>query len=109
MEAVVVDPSAASFIACIAKHGRFRVLKAKNDVLTGIRQGSDALQADSIRICAECGDILREFSQYCWNTSAAGDVPKKEHDHAMDDMRYFVSTILCGNAEESFVAMSLAR
>ncbi len=109
VECVVVDPSAASFIACIAKHGRFRVLKAKNDVLSGIRQVSDALQGDRLRITAACGDILREFSQYCWNDSAVGDAPRKEHDHAMDDMRYFVSTILCGRREEGFVAMSLAR
>ena len=109
VECVVVDPSAASFIACIARHGKFRVMKAKNDVLSGIRQVSDALQADKIRICAGCEDILREFSQYCWNASAAGDVPKKEHDHAMDDMRYFVSTILCGNGEQNFMVMSLAR
>lgn len=109
IECVVVDPSAASFIACIAKHGRFRVIRAKNDVLSGIRLVSDALQSGSIRIGAGCEDILREFTQYCWNTSAAGDMPKKEHDHAMDDMRYFVSTILCGNGEQNFMVMSLAR
>lgn len=109
VECVVVDPSAASFIACIAKHGRFRVVRARNDVLSGIRQVSDALQSGKIRICAGCSDILREFSQYCWNTAAAGDAPKKEHDHAMDDMRYFVSTMLCTNGEEPFMVMSLAR
>lgn len=108
VECVVVDPSAASFIACIARHGRFRVLRAKNDVLSGIRQVSDALQADRIRICAGCEDILREFSQYCWNASAAGDVPKKEHDHAMDDMRYFAATILY-EAKPDVVAFSLSR
>ncbi len=108
IDCVVVDPSAASFIACIARHGRFRVLRARNDVLSGIRLVSDALQGDSLRIHAGCADILREFSQYCWNASAAGDVPKKEHDHAMDDMRYFVSTILSGG-EREFTAMSLAR
>ncbi len=109
IECVVVDPSAASFIACIARHGKFRVVKAKNDVLSGIRQVSDALQADKLRICPCCEDILREFSQYCWNDSAAGDVPKKEHDHAMDDMRYFVSTVLCKAAEDTFTALSIAR
>ncbi len=109
IECVVVDPSAASFIACIARHGKFRVMKAKNDVLSGIRLVSDALQEDRLRIGSSCGDILREFTQYCWNDSAVGDAPRKEHDHAMDDMRYFVSTVLCRKQEEEFVAMSLAR
>lgn len=31
VETVIVDPSAASFIACIHSHGRFRVLRADND------------------------------------------------------------------------------
>lgn len=109
IDCVVVDPSAASFIACIASHGKFRVQKAKNDVLSGIRQVSDALQRDVLRFSEGCGDILREFSQYCWNQSAAGDAPKKEHDHAMDDMRYFVSTVLCGKKEEAFAALSVTR
>jgi PBSX family phage terminase large subunit len=108
VECVVVDPSAASFIACIVSHGKFRVMKARNDVLAGIRLVSDALQKGKIRICSGCEDILREFSQYCWNENSAGDVPKKEHDHAMDDMRYFVSTVLCGKREE-VVAMSMPQ
>ena len=33
VEAVVVDPSAASFLACIRRHGRFTALPAKNDCL----------------------------------------------------------------------------
>jgi hypothetical protein len=32
---------------------------------------------------------------YVWDLSAGNkDRVKKEHDHAMDDMRYFVSTVL---------------
>ena len=37
IRSVIVDPSAASFIACIRKHGRFNVTSAENDVLNGIR------------------------------------------------------------------------
>ena len=32
---IIVDPSAASFIECIRRHGRFRVVKADNDVISG--------------------------------------------------------------------------
>ena len=104
-----MDPSAASFIACIAAHRQFRVIPADNAVLTGIRQVSEALQQDRLRFSAGCSDILREFGQYCWKEDSAGDVPKKENDHAMDDMRYFVSTMLHGTQKEDFVAITVGR
>ena len=68
--------------------------RADNDVLGGIRKTSDALKSRTIRICKPCTDIVREFSLYRWDESAHYDAVKKEHDHAMDDMRYFVSTVL---------------
>ena len=42
---VVVDPSAASFIATIRRKGRFSVRKAKNAVVEGIHQVASYLQA----------------------------------------------------------------
>jgi len=38
--------------------------------------------------------LFAEFSAYRWNEKLSGDVPVKENDHAMDDMRYFVNTVL---------------
>lgn len=108
VECVVVDPSAASFIACIASHGKFRVQRAVNDVLSGIRMVSEALQQDRLRFSASCRDTLREFQQYCWKDSTAGDVPRKEYDHAMDDIRYFVSTVL-HRVPADLIAMSVRR
>ena len=32
--------------------------------------------------------------RYVWDPKAGRDAVRKEHDHAMDDMRYFVSTVL---------------
>lgn len=94
IEAVVVDPSAASFIAVINKYGKFRVIPAKNEVIDGIRRVSDALKSGKIKICNTCKDAIREFKLYRWEENSFRDVPKKENDHAMDDIRYFVSTIL---------------
>ena len=109
VECVVVDPSAASFIACIISHRKYRVIRAKNDVLSGIRLVSEALVQDRLRFASGCEDCLREFGQYCWNENAAGDVPRKEHDHAMDDVRYFVSMVLHGRTDADFAAMSVGR
>ena len=109
IEAVVVDPSAASFMECVRRHGRFRVMPAKNEVLDGIRKVSDALKSGKIMICRGCRDIIREFSLYQWDEMAAGDAPKKQNDHAMDDMRYFVSTILYGNRDDGFFGIAVDR
>ncbi|NLX93545.1 MAG: PBSX family phage terminase large subunit [Clostridiales bacterium] len=107
IEAVVVDPSAASFMACIRRHGKFKAVPAKNEVLDGIRRVSDALKERKIIICPNCTDSVREFGLYRWDDNTAKDSPRKEHDHAMDDIRYFVSTVMV--ADDSFFVFSLSR
>ena len=105
---VVCDPSAASFIECIRRHGKFKVVPAKNDVLSGIRRVSDALTGGSIKISSDCRDCIREFGLYRWDTSAGKDSPLKENDHAMDDVRYFVSEFAAARSNGFFV-ISLER
>ena len=105
---VIVDPSAASFLQLLRQKG-WHVRKANNDVLSGIRATADALKAGRIRICAPCRDCLRELEEYVWDLrSGQRDQVKKEHDHAMDDMRYFVSTVLTG-PQTGFSVGSVAR
>ena len=94
IRSVVVDPSAASFIACIRRHGRFSVRKAKNDVLLGIRLTASMLHAGVIKIGTECKDAIREFGLYRWEEKGEVDKPIKENDHAMDDIRYFCNTVM---------------
>ena len=106
--AVIVDPSAASFIEVLRRHG-WRVQKADNDVLSGIRLTSDALKQGRLVICQDCADCIREMDEYVWDLSGgAKDRVRKEHDHAMDDMRYFVSTVL-GRKEVGFAACAVQR
>ena len=96
---IIVDPSAASFIACIKKHGRVSVRKAKNDVMYGIRLTSAMLRAGAIKIGSDCCDAIREFGLYRWDEDSTEDKPIKENDHAMDDIRYFCATVLRRNRE----------
>lgn len=105
---VIIDPSAASMIACIERHGRFHVIRADNRVLTGIQRVSEAISSGKIIISPDCADTIREFSLYCWDEGAKGDCPKKENDHAMDDMRYFVMSELA-EKDGSFFAASAKR
>jgi len=94
IQSIVVDPSAASFIECIRRHGHFSVRKARNDVLDGIRNTAALLNAGMLLIHESCRDAIREFGMYRWNTEAREDEVIKEFDHAMDEVRYFVNTIL---------------
>lgn len=95
IEAVVVDPSAASFIELIRRKGRFAVRKAKNEVLDGIRLTARLLGEGKLQIGAGCKDAIREFGLYVWDEKAVGeDRPLKTNDHAMDEIRYFCATIL---------------
>ena len=94
VESVIVDPSAASFIETIRRHGRFSVRKAKNDVLDGIVTTSRYIKSGQIQICSCCKDAIREFGLYRWDDKATEDKPVKESDHAMDEIRYFCQTVL---------------
>ena len=77
----------------IRRHGRFRVEKASNSVIDGIRDVATHLQMGDLFICEGCKDCIREFGLYRWDEKAAGDKPIKADDHAMDDLRYFVHTV----------------
>ena len=89
IETVIADPSAASFIETLRREG-WPVQKADNRVLEGIRRTATALKTGRIVICKGCDDAAREFGLYRWEDGGDGDQVRKEHDHAMDDIRYFV-------------------
>ncbi|WP_312647560.1 PBSX family phage terminase large subunit [Aminipila sp.] len=93
---IIIDPSAASFIAELKKRGYY-IKKAKNDVLDGIRFVASMLNQEKICFSAECVNTILEFSSYIWDIKASErgeDKPIKQHDHAMDAIRYFCYTIL---------------
>lgn len=109
IERIVADPSAASFIEALRREG-FRVQSAKNDVLSGIRRTAEALKTGEIVICEGCADALREFSLYRWQGPDSGvDAPRKENDHAMDEIRYFVSTVLAAGDGGGVAAVTVER
>lgn len=94
IDRVVIDPSAASFIACMRRHGKFRVKHAVNTVIDGIRNVTSMLNSKQLFIHSSCKDSIKEFGLYSWDDKAQEDKVIKENDHAMDDIRYFVNTIL---------------
>ena len=104
---VVIDPSAASFIALLRKRGKYRVIPADNSVADGIRETATAMHNGRIKVDPCCRNWLSEVQGYVWDDSAAEDRPVKVNDHAMDDMRYFVKTMRVSKEKTNYQSIFL--
>ena len=95
IEGLIIDPSATSFIALVKQKHRFKIRRAKNDVLDGIQKTASALQLGLIKV-NDCNKrTIEEYNLYSWDEDG-DDKPIKENDHAMDATRYFVNTMRIG-------------
>lgn len=90
---MIVDPSAASFIAALRKRG-ITVIPANNAVLDGVRFTAGLLNTQKLLFRPCCKNTITEFSVYSWNPDTEEDEVIKENDHCMDAMRYFCYTHL---------------
>lgn len=93
--AVIVDPSAASFIAALRKRGLY-VIPADNDVLSGIRKTSTLIKQRRLLINTDCAPLLGEMGTYLWDNKSGlngEDRPVKERDHGPDAIRYYVNSL----------------
>lgn len=90
---VIIDPSAASFIALLRRSEWFLPYPADNSVLDGIRNTSNAIKRGLIKIHASCKDWIKEAQSYIWDDRSVVDAPVKDNDHLMDATRYFVQTM----------------
>ena len=91
---IIVDPSAASFIAQLRKDG-FTVKGAQNSVLDGIRWVASLLSECKYFIVKTCTNTIKEKSAYIWDEKAQDrgeDKPVKQNDHASDAERYGLYT-----------------
>lgn len=83
INAVYIDPSAASFITLVRQKRRFRVIGANNSVIEGIQHTASALESGKIKICSCCKHTIKEFGLYSWDSEAEEDVVIKENDHCL--------------------------
>ncbi len=102
IERVIIDPSAASFCETLRREG-WTVYRADNRVLEGIRRTAQALKTGKIVICRGCCAAAREFGLYRWEDDDSQDRVRKEDDHAMDDIRYFVMSLESGGGAARYV------
>ena len=94
---IIVDPSAASFITELRqrKYELPTVIRAKNDVLDGIRTVQNFLAYGNYTMDHSCTDDITEFGSYVWDEKASQlgiDQPVKDNDHCMDKVRYIIYT-----------------
>ena len=95
IEAIYIDPSAASFKLELSRVGVYNITDAKNDVLNGIRYQAQLLSNGTYKILRDCPRAIEEYGSYCWDSKAAQrgvDQPIKEHDHSLDSQRYALFT-----------------
>jgi len=86
-EAIFIDPSAAGYVMDLERAG-YPVVKADNDRKRGIALVTTAL-ADGLTADPSCTDLAEEFESYHYpDSKREGDDPVKEHDHALDALRY---------------------
>lgn len=93
--AVIVDPSAASFIAELRSRGVY-VIPANNDVLDGIRKTASLIKRRTVMVCNTCSCLLDELGTYSWDDKASArgeEKPIKEADHSLDALRYYVNSL----------------
>lgn len=92
---VLIDPSAASFIAELRSRGVY-VVPADNDVLDGIRKTSALIQRGDIQLCTTCTGTIGEMGAYIWDDKASQrgeEKPVKQSDHGLDALRYYVNSL----------------
>lgn len=89
---VIIDPSAASFIAVLRKRRRYKVRKADNSVADGLRETATCMSKGLIKVSNKLDMWKKEASGYMWDSKKTDETPVKDKDHDMDATRYFVKT-----------------
>jgi len=79
------DPSEPANIEQFNREG-LTATGAKNDVTPGIQHVSSL--AEDLQVARHCQNVRNEFSQYQYRDGGDSDKPLKQHDHAMDALRY---------------------
>lgn len=86
---IYCDPSEPANIEQFKRDG-LPATGAENDVTPGIQHVASL--ADELQVAAHCQNVRNEFNQYQYRDSGDGDRPLKQHDHAMDALRYALFT-----------------
>ncbi len=85
------DPSEPGNIAGLQSLG-IAAYPANNAVIPGITDVGSRITGGHLYVAPHCTHLIAEIGMYCWKSRADGtirrDEPEKQHDHAMDALRY---------------------
>jgi phage terminase large subunit len=82
---VYCDPAEPASIEQLQRAG-YDAVAADNDVQPGIQHV--ASRQDAILVAERCQNLVNEFGMYQYRDGGDSDKVRKEHDHAMDALRY---------------------
>jgi phage terminase large subunit len=87
-DVIYIDPSAKAYIDDLHRDG-YPAVAAINDVLVGIQRVRSVITS-GFSIDPSCINLIDEFGMYAYpdNPKIETDKPIKEHDHALDALRY---------------------
>lgn len=103
VQAIYMDPAAASFKLECHRAGVRNILDANNDVVNGIRFVSALMKNGDFKICASCTHAQKEMMSYVWDQTAAAhgiDKPRKANDHELDAVRYALVSHFMGRTRD---------
>jgi PBSX family phage terminase large subunit len=112
VEAIYIDPSAASFRLECFRQGIDNICEADNDVLNGIRFKAQLMANGTFKVCKSCVHTIREYATYVWDTKSSlkgEDKPVKENDHCMDALRYALFTHFGKNCDGNMTPEQLDK
>ena len=103
----VADPESKDGRLTLGRECNIRTLPAPKHlgVNEGINMVREYLQIDKegksrLLFTKDVKNTLREFRLYKWDNKSKKDVVKKDNDHAMDSLRYFVMQFMRYNAHQ---------
>ena len=103
----VADPESKDGRLTLGRECNIRTLPAPKHlgVNEGINMVREYLQIDKegksrLLFTKDVKNTLREFRLYKWDNKSKKDIVKKDNDHAMDSLRYFVMQFMRYNAHQ---------
>ena len=112
VDAIYIDPSAASLKQEFRRNGIQNIRDAINDVVPGIRFQAQLLMNGTYKINRNCVNTIKEYANYLWDAAASKrgeDKPIKQNDHCADAQRYALFTHFFERIGPSMSAEEAAR
>jgi phage terminase large subunit len=93
-EYTTCDPSGVSARATLLEYG-LPTIASKSDILTGLEAVRQQMRVRDdgsygLYVCNRCIETIKEFTLYSYPEDGNLESPKKDYDHCMDALRYFI-------------------